>query len=171
MHVRSGLAASTFATLTPMATSLSSFQSVSTSSPILVSSVQSVSTSSATSSPTSTPATVEKQNFKFPSIAMTGSGFPQVTKLFTLHSSNSSITLHIKGSSGWQAWGQVSLSTPPVQGSPLAAASFIDGDYDQVSSSRTFALNRTLLTLTRADSPLLHQRGYRAGRNGRQMPK
>ncbi|KAJ9603661.1 hypothetical protein H2200_011847 [Cladophialophora chaetospira] len=114
----SGLGASTSTISTPSATSANS--------------VQSVSTSSSTSSPTNTGGPVVKAAFKYPSIAITGSGLPRITKLFTLHSSNNSVTLHIKNSSGWQAWGEVSLHVPPFKGSPLAAASWVDGNFDQI---------------------------------------
>ncbi|KIW96976.1 uncharacterized protein Z519_02367 [Cladophialophora bantiana CBS 173.52] len=128
LYLNTGLTASarTSATLTPSATRPS------------VSSVHSVSTgpSSPTSSPSNAPGTAEKADFKFPSIAITGSGLPRLTKLFlfALHSSNDSATLHIKGSdsSGWRAWGQVSVIISLFKGSSLAAASWTDGDYDQL---------------------------------------
>ncbi|KAK5192132.1 hypothetical protein LTR99_006516 [Exophiala xenobiotica] len=73
--------------------------------------------------------------FKIPSIALTGAGSSRDSLLFALHSSNNSVTFHVKTTSGWQSMqgaNEPILPQAPAPGSALAATSWIDGGWDEI---------------------------------------
>ena len=94
----------------------------------------------------SSPTSIQRQNFKFPSLAAAACGLPIHLQVFSLQNPDGTIAAYIWGDNGWVSLGAIGPIITPKANSPLAAVSWVESKVDQVSTILHLYSNSSWLT-------------------------